>query len=331
MICVICTHSDSDIVGSEQKLVNHFRQEDQDVRPYTRLTDQMKAKKTEMTELGKKISAIKKRKNRATKQQMLNVRVEEEDLKEMRQQFAQLVGMRFEFLVQTRNALITEQLQENMQSHMPRGQTLEVHCVSNHHYAALKGGSITGPRLSADTTGVPQLRARTLALMAPRLLDTLEHYTYFTLQCALQDLQLWLSSVSVNRRQELLELTCQPKNNFSTAVEHRLDTFAKDIQASADNILIPTISEATKAALKQLSKKREKHWKTIMAFIRKNGNYATKMCPKESWNENFSKAFADTVTKSEVALTQARSLLTVKLERGVINDLTTFLKKIEGK
>jgi hypothetical protein len=68
-----------------------------------------------------------------------------------------------------------------------------------------------------------------------------------------------------------------------------------------------------------------------MAFIRKNGAYATKMCPKESWNENFSKSFADTVARCEASLTQTRDLLTIELERSVIDDLEEFLKKIQGK
>lgn len=91
------------------------------------------------------------------------------------------------------------------------------------------------------------------------------------------------------------------------------------------------ISEASEAALKQLAKKKQKHPATIMAFIRKNGAHATKMCPRESWNENFSKSFADTVAKCEATLTQTRGLLAVKLERSVIEDLNEFLRKIRGK
>lgn len=329
MICVICTHSDGDIVGSEQKLVNHFKQEDQDVKPYLTLTDEMKAKKSEITEVGARITTANKKKKK-TKKQMEDIRVDEGDLKELKRQLAGLVAMRFEFLVKRRNSLITEQLQETMQSHMPRGKVLEVYCVSNHHYAALKGVAINGPRLSAETTGVPQLRADTLALMAPRLLDTLEHYINFSLQASLKDLQLWLSDVSLDRRPELLRLSRQPKDHFDTAINQRLTTFAGEIQSSAEKTLVPAISEATDAALKQLEKKRAKHWKTVMAFIRKNGKHATKICPKESWNENFSKYFADVVSKSEIPLSEARNLLTAKLEHGVIDDLTTLSKKIEG-
>jgi hypothetical protein len=34
MINVICTHSDAGIIGSERKMVNHLRDEDQDVELY---------------------------------------------------------------------------------------------------------------------------------------------------------------------------------------------------------------------------------------------------------------------------------------------------------
>lgn len=331
MVSVICTHSDADIVGFERKMVNHFQQEEMDVELYHNLSEKMKAKKTDITQLNTKVTATKKRKKKATKQQMMEVRDEEDTLKEMRQQLAQLEAERFEFLVKTRNALITEQLQETMQSHIPRGRTLEVHCVSNYHYAGLKGGAINGPRLSAETTGILQLRANTLALMAPRLMDTLMHYSSFSLQAMLKDLQLWLHSASIDRRPEILEMTRKPHANLAPVFEHRLETFAKNIQTASDNILMQAISEATEAALKQLAKKKQKHPSTIMAFIRKNGAHATKMCPRESWNENFSKSFADTVAKCEATLTQTRGVLAVKLERSVIEDLNEFLKKIRGK
>lgn len=331
MISVICTHSDAGIIGSERKMINHLQQEDKNIDLYHTLSDQMKAKKAEITQLSAKVAATKKRKKKATKAQMLEVRDEEDTLKNLRNQFAQLEAERFEFIVTTRNSLITEQLQETMQSHIPRGQVLEVHCVSNYHYAGLKGCKVNGPRLSAASTGIIQLRANTLALMAPRLMDTLEHYTNFSLQAMLKDLQLWLHSASIDRRPEVLELARQPWANATLAFDHRLTTFAKDIEAASDRTLMPAVSEASQKALAQLEKKRQKHPSTIMAFIRKNGNYATKLCPKESWNENFTKHFAEVVGKCEASLTITRALLTDKLERGVVNDLNDFLKKIKGK
>ena len=66
MICVVCTHSDEGIIGSEQKLANHLKQEDRDTKTYFTLTDQIKAKRTEMKELMAKITTVKKRKKSAT-------------------------------------------------------------------------------------------------------------------------------------------------------------------------------------------------------------------------------------------------------------------------
>jgi hypothetical protein len=331
MLSVICTHSDVDIVGSEKKMVNYLKQDDKDMGPCDVLSDKMKAKRTEITKLNAKITATKQRKKQATKQQMLDVRDQEEKVKSLKQQHARLEAERFEFIVKTRNSLVTEQLQENMQSHIPRGQILSVHCVSNHHYAGLKGGAVVGPRLSAESTGILQLRADTLALVAPQLMATLEHYTDFNIQAMLNNLQLWLDSASVDRRSDILEWTKQPRLNLIPAFEHRLCTFANDVQSASDSMLLQAVSEASQAALKQLEKKKKKHPATIMAFIRNNGNHSTKMCPKESWNENFSKFFAEVVAGYEVSLAQTRELLTVKLERGVIDDLRECLKKIEGK
>lgn len=137
MICVICTHSNEGILGSEKKLANHFREEDKDTKPFSDFNEQIKAKKAEIKELNAKIIAVKRRKKQATKQQMLDVHVAEETVKEMELQCRRWETQRFEFFVATRNSLVVEQLQESMQSHMPRGQLLEVYCVSNYHYAAL--------------------------------------------------------------------------------------------------------------------------------------------------------------------------------------------------
>lgn len=331
MVSVICTHSDEGVLGSEQKLVNHFKQEDRDTKPFTALNDQIKAKKSEISELNKKINAVKKRKKAATKQQMLDSRVDEDTIKEMRQQCLCWESERFEFLVHTRNSLVTEQLQDSMQSHMPRGKRLEVHCVSNYHYAALKGVPISGPHLAADSTGIPRLRLRTIALMAPRLQWELDHYISFSMRSMLNDLQLWVSNSCADRRPELLEMASQPRASLSVALECRLNLFRDDIKRLFDDVLEGAVQDASQAALQQLAQKRKKHAGTIMAFIRKNGNHATKMCPKESWNENFSKFFADLVTKSQATLGEAQVLHTAKLQNIVTEDLDAFKKSIEGQ
>lgn len=123
----------------------------------------------------------------------------------------------------------------------------------------------------------------------------------------------------------------EPYNNLLKAGQRRVSSFAKDIRSSAKDELHPAIPDASKAALVALDKKKEKHPSTIKAFIRKDGKHATMICPKESWNENFSKFFADVATRSETSLHQKRSTLTTGLERGIIADLESLQKKIQGK
>lgn len=329
MISVICTHSDEGIVGSELKLVNHFKQEDQDTTPFTVLNDKIKKKKFEISQLNTKINAIRKRK-KALKAEIQGANVDDDKVKQMRQDCSRWEAERFEFLVSTRNALVVEQLQDSMQSHLPRGQRLEVHCISSYHYAALKGASISGPRLTADSTGIPKLRSNTIALMAPRLLATLAHYIQFSTQVMLRDLQLWVNSTCIDRRPELLAMARKPQVNFRIAMTGRRNASKSDVKELVDDFLAKTIPSASEAALQQLQNKRKKHWTTIHAFLRKNGNHATRMCPKESWNENFSKFFAEAVGTSQAALAQAQAGHTTELELSIVDDLNKLKQEIQG-
>jgi len=82
--------------------------------------------------------------------------------------------------------------------------------------------------------------------------------------------------------------------------------------------------------LEQLAKKELKHAATIMAFIRNDGNHVTKMCPKESWNENFMKYLADVIISCLTCLGQTRLQLTQVLGDAVVEDMNKFKKSIEG-
>jgi polyhydroxyalkanoate synthesis regulator phasin len=322
MLCVICTHSDDGIIAQENKIVNMFKQEDQDVEPFVVLSERMKAKKSEITTLKAQIAKIKKKKNRATKKQMLDVREEEERIKDLTREFARLESEHF--------AMVTEQLQDAMQSHLLVGHVLEVHCISNSHYAALNRFGIRGPRLTAETTGIPRLRANTIALMAPQLLTTLEKYITFEVKSMLGDLDVLLSTASTDRRVEVLALADQPRGKLSAMVDARISSHARSIETMAEGTFQPAMPGASRAALEQLAKKEKKHWKTISAFIHNDGNHQTKLCPKESWNENFMKSLRDVVLGSLDSLGETRAQITEALESGVIGSLKIFKKDIEG-
>lgn len=329
MICVICTRSDDGIRGHEEPIIRDLKKQEQTVNPYFALTEDMKKKKIEISELKAKVTSARRRK-KATKAQMLELREREDVLKVLKAEFDALQARRFAFIVETRNNLITSELQESKQSMLPNGTTLDVYCVSNNHYAAHRGVRLDGPRLTPENTGIPKLRADTLALAAPRLLRTLEHYANYTIQAMIKDLQLGLSKTPSSDRPELLKLANQPHENLAAQVNYRLATFVKEIQSLLDNNLQPAMPEAQQAAIKQLEKKKTKHSSTVLAFIRKDGKHSTKMCPKECWNEMFSKSFSDTIVKGEFSLSTSRAELTGALEQSVIDDLNNFKNAIEG-
>jgi GTPase SAR1 family protein len=330
MLCVICTHSDDGIIAQETKLVNEIDQEDQDVEPFVTLSDLMKAKKSEIKALKGPIEKIKNKKKRATKQQMLDVREEEEHIKVLTRELARLEADRFAFLVEARNTMIKERMQDELQSHLPPGHVLEVHCISNSHYAALNRVGIHGPRLTAEATGIPRLRSNTIALMAPQLLNTLERYVTFDVKSLLDDLNVLFGTTSTDRRVEVLELASQPRDQLPALVDHRISSISRCVQIMTESTFQQAIPEASRAAMEQLAKKEKKHWKTISAFIRNEGNHKTKLCPQESWNENFMKSLKDVVVGGLNSFDETRAQLTTELEIGVIETLNRFKKNVEG-
>lgn len=91
------------------------------------------------------------------------------------------------------------------------------------------------------------------------------------------------------------------------------------------------LPDAKAAAARHVEKKREKFGATIMAFVRKNGKHSTRICPKECWNENFLKNFAEVVRQEQDALSETRQTFNKKLKAAVVRRLDDMTKKIEGQ
>lgn len=121
----------------------------------------------------------------------------------------------------------------------------------------------------------------------------------------------------------------EPQEKLVELVAVRVDAYKSDLACSISKELQASVVAASEYATKQLDKKRTKHAATIRAFIRRNGNHATRLCPKEVWNENFSKLFNDLVVKQESTVVQLRETLTKMLEDGIKQDLREFVKKLD--
>lgn len=178
-------------------------------------------------------------------------------------------------------------------------------------------------------TGIPALRAYALGLPAPGLFRTLMHYSNYSIASLLKDLQLWISASEVDRRDELLMLAAELQEKLVERITARCNAHQEDLVREIANVLQGSVVEASEYAVKQLDKKRNKHAATIRAFIRRNGNHATRLCPREVWNENFSKLFNDLAVKQESTVAQLKEERTDELESGIKQDLEDFIKKLD--
>lgn len=327
-IAVICTHSDD---GVEKKLVNHLKECGQDMTGYQQLTKDLKAKKTQITQACSRIKALKALK-RPTKAHYIEARAKEDELKLHRDAFASVDRQRFAFLVKARNDTITKQLQEGIEYHLPKGSSLRVFCVSNLHYRAIKGlTTIRGSKLDPDATGIPALRAFALTLPAPKLLRAIEDHLTTCLVVWLKNMALWASKTSVDRRRELMQTVKLPGDNLEANVVRIVMGFKRELN---DNITTPMRDlqlDAIKTALKVHAQKNKMHHATIRAFIRKDGQYATRLCPKECWNEQFSKALTDEALRALPALEAGVLGVHEELEDAVNKDLRGVISALKGE
>ena len=327
-VAVVCTHADADV---STKLARHLEEEDIDVKPYFDLGHECKALKASYTTLSKRAKVMRNHKTQS-KQKLLEIKSKEDEAAAIMSQWRAKEAERFAFLVKTRNDDITKHLREEMREHLPEGQELTVYCVSNHHYAGLKGaGVVRGPKLSAEATGIPGLRAYALSLAAPRLLREFEDYRLYDIAELLSDAGLWVNVTQIERRKDLLEIVKEPQLVLAKHLERRADEYRVCVDLAITESLRISHEKIIETAKKAFIKKLEKHAGTQRAFIRRDGNHSTKICPKESWNEHFSKGVTDIVKDSWPQLETCLAEANEKLQKQVVADLRMVLTTLGSK
>ncbi|KAK0253025.1 hypothetical protein LTS09_011935 [Friedmanniomyces endolithicus] len=325
-IMVVTTHSDADI---DSKLVAHLRDQGLDVQRWYELNNKCKEEVKKIKQLDEENKRARRKKSRQTKSTMLDTQGKEDELIARRKALRIDELLRFEIIVQARNRYVTDQLRLMLNGHLPKGTTLAVSCISTSHYAAIKAGrSMHGCRLSANGTGVPALRAHALALPAPGVLQALEQYCFEDFNVFLKNAQLWVKTTNLDRRAELLELAKVPLKNLDGRFELRVVSFRDGLKNGLVNALHQHFDVARESALKVLNQKRKKHPSTIRAFVRKHGNHSTKLCPKESWNEQFVKSITDFIDQPWEAFENHRTQSMDQLKDALIQDMRNILPDI---
>ncbi|KAK5702966.1 hypothetical protein LTR97_003912 [Elasticomyces elasticus] len=321
-ILIICTHADTEV---DSKLATELKEEGQDVQPWYDLTKEHNSRNAKVKQLKKEIKQQSGRKKQ-TKQSLLDTQEKTAALATLDRELKAIELRRYEFLVQVRNEHVTQQLRERMDGYLPAGKTLQVCCISNSHYAAIKAGrTMRGLRLSPNGTGIPALRAYALKLVAPALLRTFQEYLKTSLSVFVKNAQLWVKTTHVERRAEVLGLVKRPIKLLQERIDTRLKAFEQGIQDYLVHAMHEIFNTTRAVAVKALEQKRKRHGATLMAFTRKNGNHRTTVCPKESWNEQFMQGITDFVGEHWEALNNSKALITDDLRNVLVEDMSSIL------
>lgn len=228
---------------------------------------------------------------------------------------------RFELLVNARNEYTIRRLQEEKSDHLPMGATLPVFCVSNSHYSSLKGAkAVKGPRLNAEMTGVPVLRAYVLETSAPERLRAMDAYVNHRMTVFMKGLALWAKSYNVEGGEQLLAAVKKPQ----AQVGGLIDQFVDQVLAFNEKIVVSGLQDArndlVEAASNVINSKINAwHASTVRAFIRRDGNHRTSVVPQQSWNEQFLEKASKLTKQGWEVFSDKEKELAIGLEKSLLS------------
>lgn len=342
-IVVICTGIDQD---TDDALADYMRLEGQSLGDYDALYREQQRLQPFVTKQEQELSSLEKKlRDRTQGTKKLNARTKKEvdqlklDIERLRDNLAprqqaleEKKQATFEILVDARNAFVQRRLREDKEDYIGHGKQLKVCCVSNKHYSMLKGAeNAVKPRLEAPMTGIPALRDFILKRAAPVQVATLEAHINHRYSVFMEGLALWAKSYYLEDSGELLQSIAAPASKIGGILERYLGDV---MQASEKHIVDPIrdhCRDISRVALDRVANLDSWYWSTIKAFVRRDGNHQTSVCPRQSWNEDFLRRARDVVNQHwadfEKELGSAEDRLQQYLT-GLIGDIAAV---VEGK
>ncbi|KAI6808123.1 hypothetical protein KC332_g13506 [Hortaea werneckii] len=331
---MICTGTDDNI---DAGLASYLEGEGQDIGDHEQLLKQeVRLRKQFEKVLPKQIAAKQKvltkdkkdqkkgKKQTMTKYYRGKLQKEVKDLMEEKDAAkAALPGVeqaRFELLVSARNEYTIRRLQEEKSDHLREGTTLPVFCVSNSHYSSLKGAkAIKGPRLNAEMTGLPALRAYVLERSAPEILRTNDAYVNHRLTVFMKGLALWAKSYNVEGGEQLLAAVKKPQGQAGGLIDQFVDQVVTFNEKVVVNVLRDAQNDIVEAASGVVNDKiKPWHASTQRAFIRRDGNHRTSVVPQQSWNEQFLEKASKLAKKGWEVFSDKEKELAIGLEKSLL-------------
>ncbi|KAI7295295.1 hypothetical protein KC340_g15848 [Hortaea werneckii] len=334
-MAMICTGTDDNI---DAGLASYLEGEGQDIGDHEHLLKQEvrlrkqfeKALPKQITAKQKVLTKDKKDQKKGKKQTMTEYRrqkIRDEIkalVKERDAAKAALPGVeqaRFELLVNARNEYTVRRLQEEKSDHLPMGATLPVFCVSNSHYSSLKGAkAVKGPRLNAEMTGVPALRAYVLETSAPERLRAMDAYVNHRMTVFMKGLAMWAKSYNVEGGEQLLAAVKKPQGQVGGLI----DLFVDQVLAFNEKFVVNGLQDARNDLVEAASsvvnsKINGWHASTVRAFIRRDGNHRTSVVPQQSWNEQFLEKASKVAKQGWEVFSDKEKELAIGLEKSLLS------------
>lgn len=114
--------------------------------------------------------------------------------------------------MQLRNKKVATAMRKKYRDSTLDKHPLDVHCVSNLHYARhLEGDREDHIPLTVSSTGIPALRAFSLKLPALSKFDTLRRNCQGPLPLLINSLEMWSFTSAFKRRTELRQIITKPR------------------------------------------------------------------------------------------------------------------------
>ena len=237
-----------------------------------------------------------------------------------------------ELIVRARNAHITKALQLHKRHHLPRGQSLNVFCVSDRHYAAHKKAvRLTGPVLSVEMTRIPQVRDYALGLAGPKMLQSLEDFIKHDFSVFYKGLDMWANQRWIEGRAKIRAIVTKPQQDIATTTQ----PLAPSVRALVDSTILTVVTNQHDAieecALEVLQDLKGWHYATLKAFMMKDGCHHTTAMPQQSWNQRFTEKFRDIILHSWEDFFEAQEALMVRMEKDFVARVSGILPELKSE
>lgn len=282
-VAIIVTNSD---FGIDDALAEEMRKQRRSLGEYDQQREQIQEISQQIVRLKNKLPKpnASKRQRTMTQQERNDIR---DQLDELESELRDVKNKQYEDLVDVRNTFVSAQLKEGKQKHLAPGAELSVFCISNTHYAALKGANIEETRqMSALSTGIPALRTHALELAAPAEFRTAENYINKVVTLY-RGADLWASTAGTDGHPELMKAVNHPSQLLETCIHQYNRSVLTQSTTQLSKRLHANRNEFISAACVYFAKVCNWNKAVIRAFVTKHGKHFTPSTPYTVWNEQF--------------------------------------------